>query len=195
MKIRPVGAELFHADGRTDMTKLTVAFRNSAKAPKNVACSRNHCCHGNVTKLSLCIVVDLEVAVSSIKPLSVAKETQECTAFPLLSSHKTFRATVNNINVLRYSSKVPRYCSPILNKFWGFRTSRRYQIPLKSVQCESCWYMRTDGHNKANRRLSLCMRTSLKTKYWPYTVDRLLHFEEKSCLLLNITLRRKLSGS
>jgi hypothetical protein len=34
-----VGAELFHADGRTDgrtdMTKLIVAFRNFAKAPKN----------------------------------------------------------------------------------------------------------------------------------------------------------------
>jgi hypothetical protein len=32
MKIRPAGAELFHADGRTDrqtdMMKLTVAFRN-----------------------------------------------------------------------------------------------------------------------------------------------------------------------
>jgi len=28
MKIRPVGAELFHADGQTDMTKLIVAFRN-----------------------------------------------------------------------------------------------------------------------------------------------------------------------
>jgi len=26
MKIRPVGAELFHADGQTDMTKLIVAF-------------------------------------------------------------------------------------------------------------------------------------------------------------------------
>jgi hypothetical protein len=25
---RPVGAQLFHADGQTDMTKLTVAFRN-----------------------------------------------------------------------------------------------------------------------------------------------------------------------
>ena len=25
MKIRPVGADLFHADGQTDMTKLTVA--------------------------------------------------------------------------------------------------------------------------------------------------------------------------
>jgi hypothetical protein len=35
MKIRPVGAELFHADGQTDMTKLTVAFRNFAKAPRN----------------------------------------------------------------------------------------------------------------------------------------------------------------
>jgi hypothetical protein len=39
MKIRPVGAELFHADrrkgGLTDMTNLTVAFCNFAKAPKN----------------------------------------------------------------------------------------------------------------------------------------------------------------
>jgi hypothetical protein len=34
MKIRPVGKELFHADRRTDMTKLTVAFRNFANAPK-----------------------------------------------------------------------------------------------------------------------------------------------------------------
>ena len=34
MKIRPVGAELFHADGRTDMTKLVVALRNFANAPK-----------------------------------------------------------------------------------------------------------------------------------------------------------------
>jgi hypothetical protein len=35
MKIRPVAAQLFHADGRTDMTKLIVAFRNFAKASKN----------------------------------------------------------------------------------------------------------------------------------------------------------------
>jgi len=34
IKIRPVGTELLHADGQTDMTKLTVAFRN-ANAPKN----------------------------------------------------------------------------------------------------------------------------------------------------------------
>jgi hypothetical protein len=34
IKILPVGEELFHAKRRTDMTKLTVAFRNSANAPK-----------------------------------------------------------------------------------------------------------------------------------------------------------------
>jgi hypothetical protein len=38
MKIRPVGGEFeFHADGETDLTKLIVAFRNFAKAPKNMA--------------------------------------------------------------------------------------------------------------------------------------------------------------
>ena len=34
-KICPMGVKLFHADGRTDMTKLIVAFRNFADAPKN----------------------------------------------------------------------------------------------------------------------------------------------------------------
>ena len=36
MKIRPVGDELLFANRRTDMTKLVVAFRNFANAPKNV---------------------------------------------------------------------------------------------------------------------------------------------------------------
>ena len=33
-KICPVGADLLHVDGQTDMTKLIVAFRNFANAPK-----------------------------------------------------------------------------------------------------------------------------------------------------------------
>jgi hypothetical protein len=33
MKICPVGAELFQPEGRTDMTKLLVAFHNFANAP------------------------------------------------------------------------------------------------------------------------------------------------------------------
>ena len=36
MKVRPVGVDLFHADGQTDMTKLFVAFRNFANEPKNL---------------------------------------------------------------------------------------------------------------------------------------------------------------
>jgi len=35
MKILPVGTELFHADGQTDMTKLIVAFRDFTNAPIN----------------------------------------------------------------------------------------------------------------------------------------------------------------
>jgi hypothetical protein len=36
MKIRPVGAELFHADGsgQTDMARLIVAFRKLVNTPK-----------------------------------------------------------------------------------------------------------------------------------------------------------------
>jgi hypothetical protein len=51
MTVRSVGAELFHAkrrtDGRMDMTKLIVAFREFANVPKNiqkmmVVCSQIH---------------------------------------------------------------------------------------------------------------------------------------------------------
>jgi hypothetical protein len=35
IKIRPVGAELFHTDADRHMTKLMAAFRNSVKAPRN----------------------------------------------------------------------------------------------------------------------------------------------------------------
>ena len=35
MEIRPVGAELFHTDGRAAKTKLTVAFRNLTNGSKS----------------------------------------------------------------------------------------------------------------------------------------------------------------
>jgi hypothetical protein len=35
MRVRPASAGSFHADGWTDMTKLIVAYRNFATAPKN----------------------------------------------------------------------------------------------------------------------------------------------------------------
>jgi len=36
MNILPVGDELFLANGRTDMKKLVVAFRNFANVPKKI---------------------------------------------------------------------------------------------------------------------------------------------------------------
>jgi hypothetical protein len=36
MKICPVRADLFHADGLTDLTKLIFSFHNFANAPKIV---------------------------------------------------------------------------------------------------------------------------------------------------------------
>jgi hypothetical protein len=41
MKILPVGAEMFRADGQTGMTKVRVAFRNFANAPNQTATSTN----------------------------------------------------------------------------------------------------------------------------------------------------------
>jgi len=44
MKIRPVGAALFRADGQTYMTKLVVAFSNFANAPKMAVDKIASCC-------------------------------------------------------------------------------------------------------------------------------------------------------
>jgi hypothetical protein len=45
-KLRPVDADR-HMDGRTDMIKLIIAFRNTANAPKNqsvnAVCGNNRC--------------------------------------------------------------------------------------------------------------------------------------------------------
>ena len=35
MKIHPVGAESFHVNRKTDVTKLKVVFRNCANLPRN----------------------------------------------------------------------------------------------------------------------------------------------------------------
>ena len=39
MRIRPVGPSSMRVDGRTDMTKIVVAFRSFAKAPKTHRCA------------------------------------------------------------------------------------------------------------------------------------------------------------
>jgi hypothetical protein len=43
MKIRSVEGELFHADRKTDMTKLIVAFRNLANVPEYHSFTAAYC--------------------------------------------------------------------------------------------------------------------------------------------------------
>jgi len=50
MKICLVRGELFHVDRRTDMTKVTVAFRNFANAPTNVLFVGNQTGHKQFTE-------------------------------------------------------------------------------------------------------------------------------------------------
>lgn len=56
---------------------------------------------------SFCIVVDLNVDLCNIKPLSFVMEGQQCFPFVLLSRYKIFRTAVSNVNVLRPLCKVP----------------------------------------------------------------------------------------
>jgi len=63
MKIRPVGAELFHADGRTDVTKIRVAFVNFANA------CRNHSRARNTIFFDVLLTVHLSIFISVINQL------------------------------------------------------------------------------------------------------------------------------
>ena len=52
--------------------------------------------------LSLCIFVDLHVAINNIKPLTVALEAQECVTSAPSTSYRTLLTAVNNINEHKY---------------------------------------------------------------------------------------------
>jgi hypothetical protein len=60
IKVRPVGAELIHADRRTDITKLIVAFRNFANARKNE-------CHGVTMKVIWAYPTSLAIGPAEFK--------------------------------------------------------------------------------------------------------------------------------
>jgi len=47
VKTRPVGSDLFHADGRTVMSKLVVAFHKFVNTPKKRKCT--HWAEGRIS--------------------------------------------------------------------------------------------------------------------------------------------------
>ena len=91
MKIRPVGADLFHADGRVDgrtgMINLIIGFRNSEKAPKN--CRKN-------------LFLDLE-GMKTIKQVEVIMASEEKDE-PGLGADKSKRFIII-ISLLQYIIK------------------------------------------------------------------------------------------
>jgi len=71
MKIRPLRAELFHADrhtnGQTDMTKPIVAFRNSSNASKDKMTNTSQCHRPESVKVELITVyMATELQVSPV---------------------------------------------------------------------------------------------------------------------------------
>jgi len=66
MKIRPVGAKLFHTNRRTDglidMTTTIVAFRSFANAPKNGTLSK----HSKSTNTIIIIIIIIIIIMSSL---------------------------------------------------------------------------------------------------------------------------------
>jgi heterodisulfide reductase subunit B len=53
MKIRELGVQMFHVGGLVDMTKLTVAFRNFAIAPKDACNVLDSCEQSYVSTVTL----------------------------------------------------------------------------------------------------------------------------------------------
>ena len=118
MKIRPVGLELLHADRRTDMTDLTVAFRNFANAPKNGSIAVNWVWPYNRTSRMV---------------LSVLKSYQTEHSCCLDFIHNPRRRSFVRQNA-------PKNGSIAVNWVWPYnRTSRMILSVLKSYQREhSC---------------------------------------------------------
>ena len=118
-KIRPVGAELFHADRRTKMTKLIIAFRNFANASKtpficpesNQDSSVYSLEHSHYTDRAIIIVAFRNFANASKTPFICREPNQDSWVYSLEHSHYTDRAILivafrNSTNV----SKTPFIC-------------------------------------------------------------------------------------
>jgi hypothetical protein len=102
-----------------------------------VAPSHYHVFHEKQNSFSL-YCFDLRVVANIIKPLNVAVESQDCYPCALLSSCKIISTGVSNLNVHRYSRKVPDIVvrSETNLDFFStdFHKGPQYQVSLKSVQ-------------------------------------------------------------
>jgi hypothetical protein len=79
MKIRLMGAEVFHVNGRTDITKIIVAFRNFAEAPEN--CSAFHVLLVVLTATTpkySCFITAATLTVLTVRNVLSLLDTKRC---------------------------------------------------------------------------------------------------------------------
>ena len=125
----------------------------------NLARSRNHCCNWKTKMHSLC-TVEIHVTVNNIKVQGVAQKCF-CGEFIVIGSNKPCLG-------LHVKPPPPLIILRHFNQIWNlsadFHRSPRYQTSLKSVQWKLRWYIRTEGHDKANRRYSQVCECAWKGK-------------------------------
>jgi hypothetical protein len=107
-----------------------------------VARSRNYTPNGNATMHSV-FIVELRVSVNNIK---LPRLVQQCFCNEFMSLAAIKKTLGLYVNCLIFLLD--------FNRIWtltDFHESTQYQISRKYVQWEPCWYIRTDGHDEANR--------------------------------------------
>ena len=132
-----------------------------------MALSCNQCCNGKAIMHSVC-VVELHVGQQY-------KNSECCTNMILWRIYVTSNAVLHVQHAILLSD---------FNQIWivstEFYKSPKYQISRKSVQCESRWYMWTDGqtdrktdwHDETNKSFSLLCGRSWNS----LTINYLYHF-------------------
>ena len=103
-----MGAELFHADvdGQTDMTKLTVAFRNFANA-------RGNCWATQYVTMYFCALCrcDIRTGMRKLAEVQTQLPTNCCYQLPILLCTLFAVYTTFAINVNKVSLNAPQMCA------------------------------------------------------------------------------------
>jgi hypothetical protein len=148
-------------------------FRTARR--KNVARTHNHCCYGNATLPSLCIVFNLYVAVSDVKPSVLPREFSSRFLLHYCWATEYFGLQSTIWKYLGVHVKI-RYFCPILTKFRVF-IHIFLKIPNNKFHGNPSSGNRNDAcrPDETCRLFSLFMPTHPKTQWQHSYISSILH--------------------